>query len=322
LGDKSDQPKKADKSDKDDKAAPAEPPESDAESRKVLNDAIAYIRWLAQLRGHNVEWAETAVRGAATLTADEALQKHVIDFVAGDVPGVLAQTDGREVRIGDQTVTLQVKGLPVSQYTPNGRARFLMIVTNPIIAYVLLLAGVYGIALEAFHPGTWLPGIVGSISLLIGLYALQLLPVNYAGLALMALGIGMLVTEFFVPTVGALGVGGIVAFVFGSVLLVNTGVPGYEINLGVIAGIAASAAVLLALILWLVMRSRGAPRVSGDEYMIQARGELLTAVSADGETWARVHGERWRVSSAVALPEGARVRVLRRDGLLLRVVPE
>src|SRR5262252_5693691 len=241
-GDKSDQPKTPDKSDKADKsdkpeeksdkagkAEPGELPSQDAESRKVFNDAIAYIRSLAQLRGRNVEWAEAAVRGAATLTADEALEKHVIDFVAADVPALLTQADGREVRIGDRTATLQLKGLTVSEYTPNGRTRFLMVVTNPLIAYLLLLAGVYGIALEAFHPGTWLPGIVGSICLLIGLYALQLLPVNYAGLALMALGIGMLVTEFFVPTVGALGVGGIIAFVFGSVLLFNTGVPGYAI---------------------------------------------------------------------------------------------
>jgi membrane-bound serine protease (ClpP class) len=197
-----------------------------------------------------------------------------------------------------------------------------MIVTNPIIAYLLLLAGIYGIGLEAFHPGTWLPGIVGSICLLIGLYALQLLPVNYAGLALMALGIGLLVAEFFVPTVGALGVGGVIAFVFGSILLFNTGVPGYQINLGVIAGIAMCAAALLALMLWLVMRSRRAPRVSGDDYMLEVSGELLAAVTGGGETWARVRGERWRVNSGVSLPAGARVRVVRREGLLLWVVPE
>jgi len=320
LGDKSDQPAKSDKTDKSDN--PAQGPDGDAETRKVLNDAIAYLRSLAQLRSRNVEWAEAAVRGAATLTASEALEKHVIDFVADDVSGLLAQASGREVRIGERTLTLQLKGLPISEYAPNGRAQFLMIVTNPIIAYLLLLAGVYGIALEAFHPGTWLPGIVGSICLLIGLYALQLLPVNYAGLALMALGIGLLVAEAFVPTVGALGVGGVIAFVFGSVLLFNTGVPGYEINLGVIAGIATCAAALLASMLWLVMRSRRAPRVSGDEYMLAAHGELLAAATAGGETWALVHGERWRVNCAVALPAGTRVRVVRREGLLLWVVPE
>jgi membrane-bound serine protease (ClpP class) len=326
LGDKSDQRKGSDKTDKPDdktdKSAPGEAPQEDAESRKVFNDAIAYIRSLAQLRGRNVEWAEAAVRGAATLTANEALEKHVIDFVAADVPALLAQADGREVRMGERTATLQLKGLTVSEYAPNGRTRFLMTVTNPLIAYLLLLAGVYGIALEAFHPGTWLPGIIGSICLLIGLYALQLLPVNYAGLALMALGIGLIITEFFVPTVGALGVGGIIAFVFGSILLFNSEVPGYQVNRGVIAGIATGAAVLLALLLWLAKRSRDAPRVSGDEFMLDANGELLAAVSAGGESWARVHGERWRVSSEVALSEGARVRVVKRDGLVLRVVPE
>ena len=331
LGGKSDESRKSDKSDKTantdkadntDKSSADEIESGDAESRKVLNDAIAYIRSLAQLRGRNVEWAEAAVRGAATLTASEAAEKHVIDFVAADVPGLLAQADGHQVKVGEQTVNLQLKSLSATAYAPNGRARFLMIVTNPLIAYLLLLAGIYGIALEAFHPGTWLPGIVGSICLLIGLYALQLLPVNYAGLALMALGIGLVVTEAFVPTVGALGVGGIIAFVFGSILLFNTGVPGYAINLGVIAGIAACASALLLLIVWLVMRSRRAPRVSGDELMLQAGGELLGAVSAGGETWASVLGERWRVRCDVAMPAGAHVRVVRRDGLLLWVEPQ
>jgi len=322
--DKADHSKKSEKTDKseNDTSAPREPAGDDTEMRKVLNDAIAYIRSLAQLRGRNVEWAEAAVRGAATLTASEAVDKHVIDFIAPDVPSLLAQADGRQVRVGEQAVMLQLKGLSASAYAPDGRARFLMIVTNPIIAYLLLLAGIYGVALEAFHPGTWLPGIVGSICLLIGLYALQLLLVNYAGLALMALGIGLLVAEAFVPTVGALGVGGIIAFVFGSILLFNTGVPGYEINIGLIAGIAAGAAALLMLVLWLVMGSRRAPRVTGDEHMLDANGELLAPASAGGETWVSVHGERWRARCDVALPAGARVRVVRRDGLLLWVVPE
>ena len=316
LGDKSDPTKKSDKS------TPAATQDGDAETRKVLNDAIAYIRSLAQLRGRNAEWAESAVRGAETLTASEAAEKHVIDFVAADVPGVLAQADGRDVRVGDQAITLRLKGLPIAAYAPDWRAQFLMTVTNPLIAYLLLLAGVYGIALEAFHPGTYLPGVVGSICLLIGLYALQLLPVNYAGLALMALGIGLLVAEAIMPTVGVLGIGGIIAFVFGSILLFNTGVPGYELNLGVIAGIAACGAALLALMLWLVTRSRRAPRISGDEYMLHADGELLAAVNAGGETWARVHGERWRVRCAQSLPAGARIRVARREGLVLWVAPD
>jgi membrane-bound serine protease (ClpP class) len=304
------------------KAAPAGEPADDAESQKVLNDAVAYIRSLAQLRGRNADWAEAAVRGAATLTASEALEKHVIDFVAADVAGLLAQAEGRPARVGEQAATLRLKDLSVREYAPNWRSRFLAIITNPTFAYLLLLAGIYGLVLEAFHPGALLPGIAGGICLLIGLYALQLLPVNYAGLALMALGIGLLIAEAVTPTVGGFGVGGIIAFVVGSILLFDTGVPGYEINLGVIGGITACATTLLVLILWLVKRSRGAPGFSGDAQMLEAGGELLDALTPGGEAWARVRGERWRVRSDVPLPAGARVRVVHRQGLLLWVAPD
>lgn len=295
--------------------------DGDAESHKVLNDSIAYIRSLAQLRGRNVEWAEQAVRGAATLTASEAAQQHVIDFVAKDVPDLLAQADGRQVQVGDRSVTLRLKGLSVRDYAPNARTRFLAIITNPTIAYLLLLAGIFGLLLEALHPGAMLPGIVGGICLLAGLYALQLLPVNYAGLALMALGVGLLVAEAVNPTVGALGIGGVISFVLGSVMLMNTGVPGYGVNLGVIIGIAVGAAALLALILWLVFRSRRSRRVTGDEAMLDEVAELLEPVSAGGTAWVMVRGERWQVRCKTALPAGARVRIVRRQGLLLWVVP-
>jgi membrane-bound serine protease (ClpP class) len=294
----------------------------DAELQKTLNDAVAYIRSLAQLRGRDSEWAEQAVRGAATLTASEALQKHVIDLIAGDVDDLLAKADGREVKIGDRSVTLQLKGLPLRKYAPDARSRFLATITNPAIAYLLLLAGVFGLFLEATHPGALLPGIVGGICLLVGLYALQLLPVNYAGLALMALGIGLLVAEALNPGIGALGVGGLIAFVVGSVMLMKTDVPGYQMNLGVIAGVATSFAGLLALILWLVFRSRRARRVTGDDSMRDAVAELLEPVGADGRAWALVHGERWRVHSEAALPAGARARVVRREGLQLWIAPD
>lgn len=294
---------------------------ADAESHKLLNDSIAYIRSLAQLRGRNAPWAEQAVRGAATLTASEAAQQHVIDFVAVDVADLLAKADGRQVQVGDRGITLQLKGASVRDYAPGARTRFLAIVTNPTIAYLLLLAGIFGLLLEALHPGAMLPGIVGAICLLVGLYALQLLPVNYAGLALMALGVGLLVAEAVNPSVGALGAGGLVSFVVGSVMLMNTGVPGYGVNLGVIAGIAVCAAALLALIVWLVFRSRRARQVTGDTAMQMDIGELLAPVSAGGEAWVMVRGERWRVRCAVALPAGAQVRVMRRQGLLLWVEP-
>jgi membrane-bound serine protease (ClpP class) len=294
----------------------------DAESHKVLNDSIAYIRSLAQLRGRNSEWAEQAVRGAATLTASEAAGKHVIDFMAGNTTDLLNQADGRQVRVGEQTVTLDVKGLEVRAYAPDWRTNFLATITNPTIAYLLLLAGIYGLILEALHPGAMLPGIAGGICLLLGLYALQMLPVNYAGLALMALGIALLAAEAFVPAFGAFGVGGIIAFVVGSVMLLDTNVPGYAVNPGVIGVIAACAVGLLALVVWLLLRSRRAREVTGDQQMLDAKGELLGPVEADGHTQALVYGERWQVRSAVALPKGAHVRVVRRDGLVLWVAPE
>jgi membrane-bound serine protease (ClpP class) len=293
----------------------------DAESNKVMNDAIAYIRSLAQLRGRNAQWTEQAVRGAATLTASEAAQQHVIDFVATDVADLLAKADGRHVQVGDRSVTLRLKGATVRDYAPGARTHFLAIITNPTIAYLLLLAGIFGLLLEAMHPGAMLPGIAGGICLLIGLYALQLLPVNYAGLALMALGVGLLVAEAANPSVGAFGAGGLVSFVVGSVMLMNTGVPGYGVNLGVIAGIALCAAGLLASVVWLVFRSCRAGQVTGDAAMLMDRGELLESVSAGGEAWMMVRGERWRVRCDTALPAGARVRVVSRQGLLLWVEP-
>lgn len=303
-------------------AAPkSEPAGSDAESNKVLNDAIAYIRSLAQLRGRNAEWAEQAVRGAATLTASEAAEQHVIDFIATDVTELLAKADGRQVKVGGRTVTLQLKGASVRAYEPGARSRFLAVITNPTIAYLLLLGGILGLGLEATHPGAMLPGIAGAICLLVGMYALQLLPVNYAGLALMALGVGLLVTEAVNPTVGAFGIGGVISFVVGSVMLMNTGVPGYAVNLGVIAGIALCAAGLLALLVWLVVRSRKTRQFTGDDPMHTDTGELMQAVDAGGESWIMLYGERWRVHSATALPAGAPVRVVSRHGLLLVVEP-
>lgn len=296
-------------------------PSSDAETNKVLNDAIASIRSLAQLNGRNADWAEQAVRGAATLTADEALQKHVIDFVAGDVPALLARADGRRVRVGGNEVALHSAGLPIRDYAPNWRTNLLDIVTHPTIAYVLLLAGMYGLVIEAFHPGALLPGVAGAICLLVGLYALQLLPVNYAGLALMMLGIGLIVAEALAPSVGAIGIGGVIAFVLGSIMLFSTDVPGYAVNLGVIGGIAFSATVLLVLLLRLVRRSRRTRLFHGDTQLQQVTGELIQAVGAGGEGWARIGGEQWRVRCESALPAGAHVRVVGRDGLLLRVTP-
>ncbi|WP_232823478.1 nodulation protein NfeD [Dyella sp. C9] len=302
-------------------SATAGKPAADAEATKVLNDAIASIRSLAQLNGRNAEWAEQAVRGAATLTADEALQKHVIDLIAPAGHALLAAVDGRHLRVAGQELTLHLAGLPIRDYPPNWRTRFLGIVTHPTLAYLLLLAGVWGLVLEALHPGVLLPGVAGAICLLVGLYALQLLPVNYVGLALMVLGMGLMLTEALMPSVGAIGIGGVVAFVIGSIMLFKAGVPGYAVNLGVIGGIGASGMLLLALLLRLVTRSRRARPFNGDNQLLLSTGELIQPVGAGGEGWARIGGEQWRVHCDRALPAGARVRVVGREGLLLRVTP-
>lgn len=304
-------------------ASPATHPteQSDAESQKVLNDSIAYIRSLAQLRGRDAQWAEQAVRGAATLTANEAAQQHVIDFVATSLPELLAKASGRKVQVGDRTVTLQLEGASIRDYPPSARSQFLGIITNPAIAYMLLLAGIAGLFLEVTHPGVFLPGIAGGICLLVGLYALQLLPVSYAGLALMALGIGLLAAEAVLPTVGALGIGGVIAFVVGSVMLMKTGVPGYGVNLGIIAAITVCAAGSMALIVRAVFRARRARQFIGDEALLNERVELLEPIAAGSEGWASVRGERWRVRSECALPAGAGARITQRQGLVLWVAP-
>ena len=304
-------------------ASPAKHPteQSDAESQKVLNDSIAYIRSLAQLRGRDAQWAEQAVRGAATLTASEAEQQHVIDFVATSSSELLAKASGRKVQVGDRTVTLQLAGASVRDYPPSARSQFLGIITNPAIAYMLLLVGVVGLFLEATHPGVFLPGIAGGICLLVGLYALQLLPVSYAGLALMALGIGLLAAEAVMPTVGALGIGGVIAFVVGSVMLMKSGMPGYGVNLGIIAAITVCAVGSLALIVRALLRARHSRQFIGDEALLKERVELLEPIAAGSEGWASVRGERWRVRSESALPAGAQVRITQRQGLVLWVAP-
>jgi membrane-bound serine protease (ClpP class) len=234
---------------------------------------------------------------------------------------LLAKASGRKVQVGDRTITLQLEGASLRDYPPSARSEFLAIITNPAIAYMLLLVGVMGLFLEATHPGVFLPGIAGGICLLVGLYALQLLPVSYAGLALMALGIGLLAAEAVLPTVGALGIGGVIAFVVGSVMLMKSGVPGYGVNLGIIAAITVCAVGALALIVRALFRARRSRQFSGDEALLNERVELLEPVAAGSEGWASVRGERWRVRSECALPAGARVRITQRQGLVLWVAP-
>jgi membrane-bound serine protease (ClpP class) len=301
-------------------AASAAAPQADTMTLKHLHDASAYIRSLAQLRGRNVEWAERAVREAVSLSAEEALRIHVVDRVAGDVGELLKQIDGTRVSAAGTTVTIDVAGAEVVAFDPDWRTRMLFVIASPSLALLLMTIGVYGLLFEFSSPGYILPGVVGGICLLLGLFALQMLPFSTTGLALMALGMAFLVAEIFVPTSGALAVGGVIAFVAGAMMLIDTDVPGFGIPLALIVGIAAVTALFVLVVVGMAVQSRRRPVVSGREELAGESGEVLADFT--GEGWARVHGETWRVRSVVPLTQGQRVRVTGIDGLTLDVEPQ
>jgi membrane-bound serine protease (ClpP class) len=293
-------------------------PEGDAMTRKVVNDSAAWLRSLAQLRGRNVDWAERAVREGASLSAAEANEQKVVDFIAADPQALLGMADGRTVRMaGGETRVLHTRGARTQSIEPDWRTRLLAVITDPTIAYLLLLLGIYGIYFELMSPGFGVSGVTGVIALLLGMFALQLLPVNYAGVALIVLGFAMLVAEAFMPSFGALGIGGVIAFVVGSVMLIDTEAPGLGIPLPLIGTVALLNVAFVAVVFRLAWKTRGRPVVSGSEQLIGATGEVLDADA--GELWVRVLGERWRARSAVPLAPGQRVRVTARDGLVLQV---
>ncbi|MEQ1439802.1 nodulation protein NfeD [Fontimonas sp. SYSU GA230001] len=291
----------------------------DAAQAKAVNDAVAYLRSLAEKRARNADWAERAVREGASLSAERALELGVIDVVAEDIDTLLRAIEGRRVEMPEGGRALALAGLPVQRIDPDWRMRLLAVITNPTVAYVLMLIGIYGLLLEGYHPGAILPGVTGAICLLLALYAFQLLPVNYVGLGLILLGVALMIAEALAPSFGVLGFGGGIAFVLGSVLLMDIDVPGYEINVGVISGIALTALALLAATLYLLWRARRARVVTGDERMVGQIVRVLEA--ADGEGWAEVAGERWRIQAATHLRAGQSVRVSARNGLILTVVP-
>ena len=286
-------------------------------TRKQTNDAAAYIRGLAQLRGRNADWADQAVRRAVSLSADEALKLKVIDLIAADVPQLLKQLDGRKITVLGQERQLATSAAATIEYQPDWRTGLLVVITDPSIAYLLLMIGFYGLLFEFYNPGLVAPGVIGGISLLLALFALQMLPVNYTGLALIALGVGLLVAEHFAPGFGILGIGGIVAFVIGSIMLIDTDAPGYSIPWQLIAATAAASAAFLLLLLNFALRARRQPVVSGREQMIGETGVILEA--SDGAAFARIHGETWKVRAGIPLARGLVVRVVGIDGLLLSV---
>ena len=302
-----------------DESEAASPIATDAMTKKIMNDSIAYIRSLAEMRGRNVEWAEQAVREAASLSSEQALLQGVIDIVATDVDDLLEKANGREVNVNGQSQTLDTSNLIVEQIEPDWRNKLLSVITDPNIAYILILLGIYGLFFEFMNPGFVLPGVIGAICLILALYALQLLPVNYAGLALILLGIIFMVAEVFAPSFGALGIGGVIAFVFGSVILFD--IEGNEIQVAtpLIATISLVSAGFFLVVIRMVVAAHRKPVVSGVEEMLGSIGEVLEDFDLRGPV--RIHGEIWQGSTHTPLQRGHRVRVTAIDGLILKVEP-
>ncbi len=291
-----------------------------AGERKAVNDAAAFILGLAALRGRNADWAERAVREAASLPAREALEMKVIDIVARDLADMLAQAHGRTVTVANRPVTLDTEGLALETLDPDWRTRLLAVITDPNMALILMMIGIYGLVFEFMNPGALVPGTVGAICLLLGLYAVAVLPVNYAGLALMALGVGLLVAEAVTPTFGIMGVGGVIAFALGAPILIDSAAPGFEIYWPVVAGVGLFGLGFAALVVRLVRISRNRAVVSGRELLLD--GRALVQDWNGGAGHVAIEGERWRAVSHAPLGPGQRVRVVGIDGLTLTVSPE
>ena len=291
-----------------------------AERRKMVNDAVAYIRSLAEKRGRNADWAEKAVRDAASLSAQAALSRHVIGYVADNEQQLLQDVDGQSVTTTAGKQTLATAGLAIEQRTPGWRTELLSIITNPNIAYILFLVGIGGLVFEGLNPGAVLPGVVGAVCLISALFAFQVLPVNYAGLALMVLGIALMIAEGFAPSFGALGLSGIAAFIFGSVMLMDRSVPGYSISIGVIVTVALAAIAVVALTVTLFLRSRQHRVHTGREGLIGAECAAMGVFdNGRGRVW--LHGESWRAYSdaAASIARGDALVVTAVEGLSVQV---
>ena len=303
-----------------DESVPARAPGT-AMERKVLNDSIAYIRALAERHGRNADWAESAVRDAATLTAEDALDANVIDLIAPSRSELLNRIDGRTVLLtGDQSVTLATRDAAVEQREPNWRIKVLSAIANPEIALLLMIVGVYGLLFEGYNPGAIVPGVVGVVCLLLAAYALQVLPVNYAGLALILLGIVLMIAEAFVPSFGALGLGGIAAFIFGSIVMFDSGIPGFGISIPFIVSFTIVTGALLTWMATYVVRSSRRSPVSGTEALVGGTAVAMNAFSKSGKVW--IEGEAWQAESPVPVDKDQEVVVTAMDGLVLTVKPK
>ena len=294
-------------------------PQGDAMQHKMVNDAAAYIRGLAELRGRNADWAEKAVREAVSLSATQALKERVIDVMAEDVGQLLTRIDGRKLTTSRGDMNLHSKDLTVETVERNWRSKLLGVITDPNVAYILMLLGIYGLFFELANPGFVLPGVIGGICLLLALFAFQVLPINFAGLALIVLGIAFMIAEVFAPGFGVLGLGGVLAFVAGSIMLMDSTLPGYAISLSLIIAVALSSAAFFFLIVGMAVKARRRPVVSGAEEMIGLVGVAHETFSEHGQV--QIHGEIWQAESMEPLQKGQPVCVVSRKDLVLLVEP-
>ncbi|WWE61918.1 nodulation protein NfeD [Parasalinivibrio latis] len=295
-------------------------PSDTAMEKKVINDARAYIKGLARLHGRNAEWAEKAVSEAASLDATEALELGVIDFIANSPEELVRQADGREISINSNKATLSLKDPVWVERIPDWRAEMLAVITNPNVAYILMLIGIYGLLLEFYNPGIGLPGVLGGICLLLAMYALQMMPVNYAGLGLILLGIALMVAEAFSPSFGILGLGGIVAFVLGSIFLMDSDLPGYQVAIPLIAGVAIFSLALILLMVTMLLKIRRRKVTTGIQTMT-GKLALVTDDFIDGEGRVQMDGTFWTAHSETPLKKGDQVTVEKIRGLKLSVTP-
>lgn len=303
----------------DDEGIEPETDSGDTMTRKAVNDAVAYARGLANKHGRNADWAELAVREAASITAEKALEMGVIDLIANDIGELLKQVDGKTIEVRGREWVLNTESLQIEQLEPNWKAELLGVITSPTVAYLLLLIGIYGLFFEGYNPGAIFPGVIGAICLLIALYAFQMLPVNYAGFALLALGIILMIGEAVVPSFGVLGIGGIISLIIGSIILIDTDVPGFTVSRPLIGALALVSSLGLMGIIGIALKARLRPVVSGREQLIGASGIALTDVYHEGEVF--VHSERWSAISNSPLSKGQTIMVTDIDGLTLIVCP-
>jgi membrane-bound serine protease (ClpP class) len=297
-----------------DRARPGTPMEA-----KAINDAVAYLRSLAELRGRNADWAESAVRDASSLDARAALKQNVIDIVATGVPHLLEQAHGREVTVLERQVVLDTRDLTLQPIDPDWRNQLLGALTNPNLALILMMIGFYGLLFEFMNPGALYPGTIGAISLLVGLYSLSALPVNYAGAALVVLGLALIVAEVMTPSLGILGIGGTLALILGATILIDTELPAFSVSWPLVAGVAAAGLAFAMLTGRAAFQARSRRKETGQEGMIGLRGRVLDWAAGSGHVW--VAGERWQATSSEPLAVGQPVRVVAIDGLTLRVEP-